>query len=201
MRVLRRDQNAILASVSPSSLPSYYAPIVYCPHPPIPYLPILSSSASLTPSSHCSSFSFRRFMHPIPANDKQLTNGLNKALLRYHLYHPLTPRPLRFSRLRALRHWTIHRAWLLHQRHLRESHERELERMYQSMYRACETLRNLPVDPKTNMVGPNGMYGSQGYLYRKAMEKKGVWGTWPIEASRSQTEWPSRLGWNTEWRR
>lgn len=38
------------------------------------------------------------------------------------------PAPLRFARNRALRHWTIHRAWLLFQRKEREREEKELSR-------------------------------------------------------------------------
>lgn len=38
------------------------------------------------------------------------------------------PAPLRFARNRALRHWTIHRAWLLYQRKERERQEHELQR-------------------------------------------------------------------------
>ncbi|KAI9673143.1 MAG: hypothetical protein M1817_003005 [Caeruleum heppii] len=127
--------------------------------------------------------------------------------LRYHLLHPLslTPRPLRLSRMRTLRHWTIHRAYLLHRRQRLERTERALERQYNSMRDACEALRTLP--------------GDEGRLYRRAMVKKGVFGThggnagggdqrqrdggWPIEASRGQTEWPGREngGWNVGWRR
>ncbi len=117
-----------------------------------------------------------------------------KALIRYHLYHPATPRPLRLSRLRSLRHWTIHRAWQLHQRAQRAARERELERMYASQRDACEALRLLP-------VGDGAFYGSPGYLFRKAMQKKGVWDAWPIEATRAQTDWPSNAGWNMNWRR
>ena len=50
------------------------------------------------------------------------------TLIRYHLQHAKTPRPLRFSRMRALRHWTIHRAWLLHRRKRLEQEELELHR-------------------------------------------------------------------------
>ena len=38
------------------------------------------------------------------------------------------PAPLRFARNRALRHWTIHRAWMLYQRKERERQTHELER-------------------------------------------------------------------------
>lgn len=39
------------------------------------------------------------------------------------------PAPLRFGRNRHLRHWTIHRAWLLWQRKEREREEKELMRL------------------------------------------------------------------------
>ena len=50
------------------------------------------------------------------------------TLIRYHMQHPKTPRPLRFSRMRALRHWTIHRAWMLFRRQKMEQEELELQR-------------------------------------------------------------------------
>lgn len=50
------------------------------------------------------------------------------SLIRYHLQHPKTPRPLRLSRMRGLRHWTIHRAWMLYQRKLKEKEGLELEK-------------------------------------------------------------------------
>lgn len=59
---------------------------------------------------------------------KKSLNDQRVALIRYHLQHPLTPRPLRFSRLRALRHWTIHRAWQLARRKRLEKEEGELYR-------------------------------------------------------------------------
>ena len=40
-----------------------------------------------------------------------------------------------------------------------------------------------------------------GRLYRIAMEKKGIWQGIPIEYARAQTEFPSREGWNHEWKR
>ncbi|KAI1446339.1 hypothetical protein F5Y02DRAFT_382541 [Annulohypoxylon stygium] len=103
------------------------------------------------------------------------------------------PAPLRFARNRALRHWTIHRAWLLYQRQVREAEERELERMHNSMYSACEELRK--------MSGPGAR--PEGYLYRVAMEKKGVYrhGGIPIEYARAQTETPAREPWNHGWTR
>ncbi|KAI0866653.1 hypothetical protein F4860DRAFT_147333 [Xylaria cubensis] len=103
------------------------------------------------------------------------------------------PAPLRFARNRALRHWTIHRAWLLYQRQERERQAHELERMYQSMHNACEELRNTS--------GPGTR--EEGYLYRVAMEKHGMYGhnAVPIEYARAQTETPARQAWNHEWTR
>ncbi|KAI8963306.1 hypothetical protein F5Y11DRAFT_160717 [Daldinia sp. FL1419] len=103
------------------------------------------------------------------------------------------PAPLRFARNRALRHWTIHRAWLLYQRKERDREAHELERMYQSMHNACEELR------KTSGPGTR----DEGYLYRVAMEKKGVYGhnSVPIEYARPQTETPAREPWNHGWTR
>jgi len=123
------------------------------------------------------------------------------AMIRYHLNHPLTPRPLRLSRLRTLRHWTIHRAaqLLLHKERARR--ERELERQYNAMRAACEELR----------VG----VGDGGRLYRQAIDRKGIYGGLkvgedasvignggvPIEYSRAQTEGPPRGGFDEGWTR
>jgi large subunit ribosomal protein L40 len=65
--------------------------------------------------------------------------------------------------------------------------------MHAGMYNACEELR------KT--VGPEGR--GEGYLYRVAMEKKGVWGTEaiPIEYARFQTDSPAKEPWNHDWKR
>lgn len=103
------------------------------------------------------------------------------------------PSPLRFGRNRALRHWTIHRAWLLYQRKERERQAHELERMYRSMHNACEELRNTS--------GPGTR--EEGYLYRMAMLKHGMYGhnAVPIEYARPQTETPARQAWNHEWTR
>ncbi|KAH9810128.1 Mitochondrial ribosomal protein L28 [Teratosphaeria destructans] len=132
------------------------------------------------------------------------------TVIRYHLRHGLTPRPLRFSRNRALRHWTIHRAWLLHQRKLAEQKQLELERQYNSMAAACEALRLIDRDGLTaedrmrlgaggNKDGGEGK--DMGRLYRIAMLKEGVWDGIPIEYARLQTEFPAREGWNHGWTR
>ncbi|KXX74838.1 hypothetical protein MMYC01_208076 [Madurella mycetomatis] len=103
------------------------------------------------------------------------------------------PAPLRMARNRHLRHWTIHRAWLLFRRREREARERTLMRQYQSMNAACEELRLT--------AGPGSR--DEGYLYRVAMEKKGVYGLngVPIEYARAQTETPARVAWDHDWKR
>ncbi|KAF2444591.1 hypothetical protein P171DRAFT_412346 [Karstenula rhodostoma CBS 690.94] len=141
-----------------------------------------------------------------PGTDPRIT------AIRYHLSHPLTPRPLHFSRLRALRHWTIHRAWLLFLRRRRWAEERDLERQYQAMRSACEHLRlmdangNLVSEAEAGGQGADpGVIGSGGKevgrLYRAAMLKRGVWGSVPVEYARAQVDFPGREGWNHAWTR
>ncbi len=107
--------------------------------------------------------------------------------------HKRSPPPLRMTRMRYLRHWTIHRAWLLFRRKQREIRERTLMQQFQSMHNACEELRN---------TGGPGLRDT-GYLYRVAMEKKGVYRHHgiPIEYARAQTETPAKEPWNHEWKR
>ncbi|KAJ9148840.1 hypothetical protein NKR23_g4668 [Pleurostoma richardsiae] len=116
-----------------------------------------------------------------------LMQGLSTTTLKR------APPPLRMARNRHLRHWTIHRAWLLFRRRQRDAREREMMRMYQGMHNACEELRMTE--------GPGSR--PQGYLYRVAMEKKGVFGHHgvPIEYARAQTETPAKEAWNHGWKR
>ncbi|KAJ2903159.1 ring finger domain protein [Zalerion maritima] len=102
------------------------------------------------------------------------------------------PAPLRMGRNRYLRHWTIHRAWLLYQRQEKERRQTELMRMQASMAGALEELRT------TSGPGSRG----EGYLYRLAVKKARVWGlnAIPIEYARMQTETPPREAWNHAWR-
>ncbi|KAL4800490.1 hypothetical protein BDV19DRAFT_353115 [Aspergillus venezuelensis] len=116
-----------------------------------------------------------------PGVDPRITN------IRYFLFHPLTPRPLRFSRNRFLRHWTIHRAWQMHMANRRRAHQQELQRQWQAMNAACEELR----------TGA----GDGGRLFRKSMIKTGIFrDMFPIEYGRLQTDGPGE-GWNHEWKR
>ncbi|MCJ1449223.1 MAG: hypothetical protein MMC23_009743 [Stictis urceolatum] len=147
-----------------------------------------------------------------PPRDRRVT------MIRYALHHPYryTPRPLRFSRNRFLRHWTITRAWSLFSAKQKQARGLELERQYNAMRAACEELR----------VGA----GDGGRLYRQAMSKKGVWGGRsdlgvvanaegnvltgergrvergreagiPIEYGRGLTDGPPRGGFDEEWKR
>ncbi|CAI6087473.1 hypothetical protein V2G26_009848 [Clonostachys chloroleuca] len=113
-------------------------------------------------------------------------------ILKQNLFSPAPP-PLRMARLRHLRHWTIHRAWLLFRRQQKEATHRERVRMNAGMFNACEELRKV--------AGPGDR--SEGYLYRVAMEKKGVWGlnAVPIEYARFQTDSPATTAWNHDWKR
>lgn len=115
------------------------------------------------------------------------------ALMQFIYAGSQVQAPLRMARNRWLRHWTIHRAWNLFRRREEEAAEREMMRMQQSMAHACEALRN--------MGGPGTR--PEGWLYRKAMEKKGIWGkdAVPIEYARPMVETPGNKPWNHEWKR
>lgn len=112
--------------------------------------------------------------------------------LKQNMFSPAPP-PLRMARQRHLRHWTIHRAWQLFRRQQNEALHKERSRMQAGMWNACEALREA--------TGP-GERG-EGYLYRVAMEKKGLWhgDAIPIEYARMQTESPAEVAWNHDWKR
>lgn len=129
---------------------------------------------------------------------KQLTNGDDPppGMIRYFLFHPAehTPRPLKFGTMRALRHWTIHRAWQLFRAQQRAARSRELERQYNSIRAACEALKLVADDGGEPSAEEDG-----GRLYRVALGKKDV-GTFPIEL-RIPTDTPPKNGWNHGWKR
>ncbi|OSX67019.1 hypothetical protein POSPLADRAFT_1164299 [Postia placenta MAD-698-R-SB12] len=99
------------------------------------------------------------------------------------------------------------RAWLLHRRHLRRTRQAELERKFQCMQTAMETLRQ--VDPKLYLEAnkeedPRARSKAQAELAktlrvpeRKALESR-VRGLFPREL-RIPTDTPSRDGWNYDW--
>jgi large subunit ribosomal protein L40 len=125
--------------------------------------------------------------------ERKRTGDPRITLIRYHLQHPATPRPLKFSRMRALRHWTIHRAWQLFRRKKLGAEELELQRMYQSMHETMEVLRTMDA-PGTK---------DAGRLYRVALEKKGIFGKGgvPVEYARLQTDTPGKEAWDHSWTR
>jgi large subunit ribosomal protein L40 len=107
---------------------------------------------------------------------------------------------------RALRHWTIHRAWQLYQAKQREQHQSDLERQYNSMRVACEALRlidnhGLTAAERLKLGEPEAEGQQIGKLYRVAMQKKGIWDGVPIEYARIQTDTPPKDGWNHSWTR
>jgi len=98
------------------------------------------------------------------------------------IYHPLTPRVLKFGRFRELRHWTIYRAWQLYKHKLKRERYYELQRQWQKMQLACEALK-----------------GIDERLFRIATSRKEV-GEFPLEL-RLPTDTPPRNGWNEGWKR
>ncbi|KAI9892403.1 MAG: hypothetical protein M1814_001606 [Vezdaea aestivalis] len=81
-----------------------------------------------------------------------------------------------------------------------------------SLLNACEELYNLgengvrgpsgKIERQVQCVDAAGEIINMGRVYRRAMEKKGVWGEVPREyAGRLVTDWPSRNGWDADWRR
>jgi large subunit ribosomal protein L40 len=101
---------------------------------------------------------------------------------------------------------------MLFLRNRRAAEERDLERQYDSMRAACEHLRLLDEngiqvsEAEAGGSGPDagrlGVKGKEvGRLYRGAMNKRGVWGSVPVEYARGQVDFPAREGWNHGWTR
>ncbi|KAK0662755.1 hypothetical protein DIS24_g1646 [Lasiodiplodia hormozganensis] len=181
-----------IATTSMRAFQPIFRPLGLRPAPALPALHRLPLAAAAT--SQTTLFSTSAALQAKkrgPKKDARITQ------IRYHLFHPKTPRPLRFSRLRALRHWTIHRAWMMFNKKQRREQELELERQYNSMRNACEALR---------LIDDNGMPGPEtaknvGRLYRTSMMKEEIWNGVPIEYARPQVDTPSKEGWNHEWKR
>ncbi|KAL3466617.1 hypothetical protein BJX64DRAFT_213064 [Aspergillus heterothallicus] len=154
-----------------------------------PALPVLSQTEISRPSTLLRQETRAAFSTSSPLSKQKGRVYVDKriTLIRYFLHHPLTPRPLRFSRGRYLRHWTVHRAWQLYQASRRRANQLELQRQWQAMNAACEELR----------TGA----GDGGKLFRKSMIKTRVFtDMFPIEYGRLQTEGPGE-GWNHDWKR
>jgi large subunit ribosomal protein L40 len=141
---------------------------------------------------------------PPPASDNAQTASIFSV--RFSLALSISPHTNTFHSNRALRHWTIHRAWNLYQSKLRRDHTVSLEKQYNSMAAACEALRlidnhGLTAEERLRL-GAGESEGSQmGKLFRIAMQKKGIWDGVPIEYARIQTDTPPREGWNHGWTR
>lgn len=109
------------------------------------------------------------------------------------------PPPLRFSRFRALRHWTIQRAASLLKQKDRLARQGQLEKQYNSMRAAMEEMRTGLEDG--------------GRLFRQASDRHGVYGGplkekdivgnggVPLEYARAQTDGPAKEGWDENWTR
>ena len=172
---------------TPSEVPSEQSPLQHILYLPSPQRPAKQSRQT------------NKYSNSHRIDSIHSADHLPPALIRYHLNHPATPRPLRFSRLRALRHWTIHRAAQLHLHTQRRLEQLELERQYNAMRAACEELR----------VG----LGDGGRLYRQATTRKGLFGGVkmegeivgnggvPIEYAKAQVDGPPRGGWDHGWTR
>lgn len=126
----------------------------------------------------------------------QPKTDMRVTLIRYHMQHPLMPRPLRLSRSRALRHWTIARAWKVWDSKRRNQAKMELRRQYQCIQDSMEVLRNF--DDGSSKDGKEG-----SRLYRIATEKRGIYsnGSIPIEYARLQTDTPATVPWDHDWKR
>lgn len=101
---------------------------------------------------------------------------------------------------------------MLFLRRRRRAEELDLERQYESMRSACEHLRLLDENgmrvpqsegggqgPDAGTLGPRGK--EVGRLYRGSMNKRGIWGSVPVEYARGQVDFPGREGWNHGWTR
>ncbi|KAF2086713.1 hypothetical protein K490DRAFT_43849 [Saccharata proteae CBS 121410] len=163
----------------------------------IPKTPALPSTQQTTAFSTTAALSARGSRNQASKDDPRVT------AIRYFLTHPKVPRPLRFSRNRALRHWTIHRAWHLYLNKRRKAHELDLERQFNSMRDACEELRLMDESGLIAAPGDSAAQDdkSRGRLYRAAMMKTDIWHGVPIEYARPQTDYPSKEGWNHGWER
>lgn len=104
-------------------------------------------------------------------------------------------------------HETIERAWLLHKRHVRRERQAALERKFESMRNAMETLRlvdperyeavNKEEDPRMRTPEEIELLKKMKGPEKKAFESR-IRGLFPREL-RTPTETPSLKGWEYEW--
>lgn len=91
-----------------------------------------TSIANTTTYTRCPRKSFSGSSISLSSKNKQQKIDPRVTLIRYHMQHPLMPRPLRLSRGRALRHWTIARAWSLWEKKKKMQANLELQRLLTS---------------------------------------------------------------------
>ncbi|KAG4306507.1 hypothetical protein PORY_000495 [Pneumocystis oryctolagi] len=111
---------------------------------------------------------------------KPASSSQADLLLRILYESPVQP-PIEFSEEELERHEVIHRAWQICERAKREELNKQLERQYNKMKRACEELER--IDKK---------------LFRAAMSKKKYY--FPVEM-RTPTDTPPLQIWKHDWTR
>ena len=104
-------------------------------------------------------------------------------------------------------HETIERAWFLHKRHVRRTRQAELERKFNCMKEAMETLReldtrlyteaNVEEDPRQRTQLEIDTLKTLKGVERRALDSR-IRGLFPREL-RIPTDTPPRGGWNHEW--
>ncbi|EJP62416.1 uncharacterized protein BBA_08637 [Beauveria bassiana ARSEF 2860] len=179
---------AITSTIKPTPLPSTTLLLR-----PFSTTPISLARKSVPPAGGKSKTSSSTPKRKAKGKQTGLTeSGRKVRTLKQNMFSPAPP-PLRMGRQRHLRHWTIHRAWQLFRRQQHEAQHKERSRMQAGMWNACEALRTVH--------GPGDR--GEGYLYRVAMDKEGLWDghAIPIEYARMQTETPAVEAWNHEWKR
>jgi large subunit ribosomal protein L40 len=105
-------------------------------------------------------------------------------------------------------HETIERAWLLHQRQLRQKREAEMERKFECMKNAMDVLRQVDLrlymeankkdDPRVRSPDEVQMLKTMRASEIRAMESR-IRGLFPREL-RIPVDTPSRTGWKYEWK-
>jgi len=105
-------------------------------------------------------------------------------------------------------HETIERAWLLHQRQLRQAREAEMARKFESMKKAMDVLRKLDLrlymeankkdDPRVRTQEETMMLKAMKASEIRAIESR-LRGLFPREL-RIPVDTPSRTGWKYEWK-
>ncbi|QSL64221.1 hypothetical protein MERGE_000376 [Pneumocystis wakefieldiae] len=109
----------------------------------------------------------------------QKTNDSKTDILLRTLYEsPVCP-PIEFSEEELERHEVIHRAWQIHKRIKREELDKQLEKQYNKMKRACTELER-----------------TDKRLFKAAMKKKRYY--FPVEM-RIPTETPPLEIWKYNW--